>query len=364
MLKKIFSIGNIGNKKIIWFLGFKISIERSKINRFIYRNIKIDNKKIVFCNFHGAGYGCNSKYIANEILKRKLNYNLVWLCNDFANKDEIPSEIKTENFGSKRAIKELMSARIWIDNQRKIYHIDGGLIKKSNQSYIQTWHGSLGIKKVGLDSPMNCTEEVPIWIPSAIADAKMIDYLISNSEFENNVFKANFWNNGKIKKYGHPRNDIFFLPNNIKMEIKEKVFKELNIPLHKKALLYIPSFRDDSSLNCYNIDIDLLLESLQNKFGEEWVVIIRMHPHLKEQATFLYKFCDKVYNGSFYSDIQELLLLVIILHVYLILCFQENRHLYMQQILKNFLRTEGYIILLKVLLSLLQEIMRNLLQIF
>ena len=45
----------------------------------LLRFLPIKRDKIVFCNFSGRGYGDNPKYIAEEIHKRKLNVDMVWL---------------------------------------------------------------------------------------------------------------------------------------------------------------------------------------------------------------------------------------------------------------------------------------------
>ena len=49
------------------------------------------------------------------------------------------------NVASSEALKELATAKVWIDNLRKVNHIRKGLDKKDSQYYINTWHGSLGI---------------------------------------------------------------------------------------------------------------------------------------------------------------------------------------------------------------------------
>ena len=60
-------------------------------------------------------------------------------------KGNFPEKINLVNIHSKRALYELATAKLWIDNQRKIPSIKKGLEKKEGQFYIQTWHGSLGI---------------------------------------------------------------------------------------------------------------------------------------------------------------------------------------------------------------------------
>ena len=45
---------------------------------FLFRTKKIVGNKIVFDNFNGKGYGCDPKYICEELRKRG-GYDLVWL---------------------------------------------------------------------------------------------------------------------------------------------------------------------------------------------------------------------------------------------------------------------------------------------
>lgn len=73
-LEKIFSITNNPGHKIIRFLGVPITIDSRKIFNTKYGLLPIDNNKIVFCNFKGGGFGCNSKYIAenNEELRQNI----------------------------------------------------------------------------------------------------------------------------------------------------------------------------------------------------------------------------------------------------------------------------------------------------
>jgi len=72
ILKKIFSITNYNiDHKQIYILGIKIRIKK-RLAYFQYANLPIQKNKIVFSNFNGKSYGCNPKYILEEIIKRKL----------------------------------------------------------------------------------------------------------------------------------------------------------------------------------------------------------------------------------------------------------------------------------------------------
>lgn len=304
IFQKIFSITNEPGVKIICILGFTFRFNIRTFFNLKYKNLPIENNKIVFLNFKGKGFGCNPKYIAQEIIRQNLPYKMVWLCKDTSEEavSNFPSCIKVVNYKKPEALKELATAKIWIDNQRKIYHIKKGLNKKAGQYYIQTWHGSLGIKKIGVDSPL--TEIENDWVPYGIEDAKMLDYVLSNSKFEEDVFKRNFWGYGEILQVGHPRNDIFYKDTT---ELKNKLYESLNISKSKHICLYVPSYRDNYGLYCYGLEYKNLIKILTQKFGGEWVILVRMHPNLVKYASQIIPHNENIIDVSTYSDIQELL---------------------------------------------------------
>ena len=118
----IFSLTNSGTDKLVMFLGMPIRIDRSKYYREFCAELPIDENKIVIDNFNGGSYGCNPKYITEELLKRNKNYDIVWLVRSVRNevrKGYFPQGIRLVGYGTKQGLKELASAKLWIDNQRK-----------------------------------------------------------------------------------------------------------------------------------------------------------------------------------------------------------------------------------------------------
>ncbi|MBP3820833.1 CDP-glycerol glycerophosphotransferase family protein [bacterium] len=306
-LEYIFSITNSGTDKLIMFLGIPIRIDCSGYYKKFCSELPIEKNKIVFCNFNGNSYGCNPKYIAEEIIKRKLPYDLVWLVKNVkkeTNKENFPSEIRLVGYGTKVGLKELASAKLWIDNQRKNYFIKKGLVKKEGQYFIQTWHGSLGIKKLDADVGAFTNEYKQEWVERAKFDSSMWDYLLTNSNFENEIFRRALWFNNEIKQFGHPRNDIFFKNST---EVRTRICEKYEISLNKKILLYVPSFRDDGDIECYKLDYERILEACEKKFGGEWVCITRLHPRAKKFDKEIIPQNPKIIDGTFYPDIQELL---------------------------------------------------------
>lgn len=306
-LEYIFSITNSGTDKLIMFLGIPIRIDQSKYYREICETLPVQKDKIVFENFNGNSYGCNPKYIAEEIIRRNLPYDLVWLVRSVTKEKEknvFPEQIRLVGYGSKQALKELASAKIWIDNQRKNYFLKKGLRKKEGQYYIQTWHGSLGIKKLDADVDAFVGELKQEWVNRSKLDSSMMDYLLTDSEFENKIFRRALWFNNEIKEFGHPRNDIFFKDST---KIKQKVRDFYNIPEDKKILLYVPSFRDSGNIDCYDLEYEKVLKAMEDRFGGDWICLARLHPRTKKYDKELIMESDKLIDACFYPDIQELL---------------------------------------------------------
>ena len=53
-----------------------------QLSKYALRLWPVKKQKVVFNNFYGRGFGDNPKFIAEEILRQKLPYDLVWIAND------------------------------------------------------------------------------------------------------------------------------------------------------------------------------------------------------------------------------------------------------------------------------------------
>ena len=278
------------------FLDFNKKLKED-IAWFICTKMKIKSNKIVVDSFYGKGYSDNPKYIIEEILMQNLNYDIVWIKDDFVKENDIPEQIRVVKKGTIKFIYELATAKIWIDNARKTYKTK----KRFGQFYIQTWHGTYPMKKVENDSINTLGKE---YINYAKIDSKNADLFISNGKVMSNLYRKSFWYNGEILEKGCPRNDILIKkPRDIYLKIKQS----LNIKQEVKVLLYAPTFRNSESLEPYNLDYDNLMKVLKKRFGGEWVILVRLHPNICKKAEEL-KLKKNVYDVTQYKDMQELLI--------------------------------------------------------
>ncbi len=265
---------------------------------------KVDNKKIIFLNFTG-NYDCNPKAICQRMVDEGLDAHYVWgtYKRTRTGPEFFPEQMKYARRGSYDFYKELASARVIVDNGISTSFLD--YHKKKDQYLIETWHGSLGIKKFGRDANNNKK-----WLKQAEREGKMTDYIISNSHFEDDIYREDFWKETPIWQFGHPRNDILLCKDQEKIaEINRAIREKYEIPMDAHMCMYGPTFRDDGDLSPYTIDYGRLTNALEQRFGGSWVILTRFHARTKK---FLknYHLPETVFDVSGHPDIQELMLCI------------------------------------------------------
>lgn len=269
----------------------------------VCKKTPVSPNKIIFQTFQGD-YTCNPKYITEELVKRNPDIDIVWSLRkaSLLKSENLPSHVRVVEQFSYEYFREIASAKIWVVNS--VEFLKKKIIKKPEQVLIETWHGSLGIKRFSKD-----VNSGKAWVKAAERCGKWTNYCISNSEFEDNVYKETFWPNSEILQYGHPRNDILLTkdPYRIQM-LREKLYDLYEIPPENKLVLYAPTFRDDHQFDCYNIDSIQLLEALKEKFGGEWTFLTRYHPTVRKWAKKRAKGrSESEIDVTTYNDIQELM---------------------------------------------------------
>lgn len=268
---------------------------------FVMAVFPVKNNKVVFDNFCGKGYGCNPKYIANALLNttESPNIDIVWVVNDMS--VEMPKGIRKVQYGTLKAAYEWATAKVWVDNVRDSRKVH----KKKNQFYIQTWHGSIGLKK----SEQEVEDSLPVnYVKAAKHDGKITNLMISNGKYRTDRYHNHFWYSGDVLECGFPRNDILINPTK---EVRDKVYKTLGIAQNKKVILYAPTFRLNTvdpkdPVAPFKFDYENCRKKLGKKFGEEYVFLLRMHPNIAKYSN-LFSFSDDIKNATGYPDMQELL---------------------------------------------------------
>lgn len=272
--------------------GIKIWIKNIII--FFFSLLPVQNK-VIFINFNGRGFGCNPKYIALEMLNESVDTQLIWLLNNL--NDLVPSGIKRVKWGSLNFYYELATAKVIITNVKNALPFR----KRANQKLVQTWHGSNAYKYVEKEVEQQLS---PRYIAESKQNSALTDLFISDGPVTSQWYRDSFWCTCDIIESGMPRNDIFV---NGTEKQKSQIREFFHLSLQQKILLYAPTFRDDGSVDCYQLDFAKILEALRKRFSGDWRILLRLHPNVHQGLIISDELHDYVIDASRYGDAQELI---------------------------------------------------------
>ena len=176
---------------------------------------------------------------------------------------------------------------------------------KKDTRLVQLWHGTGSIKKFGID-----TEEG--WVKKlGISTNKNTTHFIVGSSWMKEIYKTAFQaEDNRIFNIGCPRTDFFFDKNFLKTS-KNNFYHEYPELSNKKIILYAPTFRDYDK-NSHEIKIHLDIESLLSNLSEDYILIIRLHPHIACKVNLNEYVSDvnikRLFDFSSYNKISTLLI--------------------------------------------------------
>lgn len=178
----------------------------------------------------------------------------------------------------------MTSRVVYIDDY---YHLISYVKKKKGTKLIQLWHGVGAFKTFGFSRIHKDSKLQPY-----SSNHRQYDYAIVSSPDVCDYYAEAFGiDRQKVLPLGSPRCDI--LTNKDYQEsVKQKFFDTYPNLKGKKLLLFAPTFRGGGNGDCYypceKFDVDKVLETL----GDEWAVVIKLHPYLTEKFT-----CSKENEG-------------------------------------------------------------------
>lgn len=231
-------------------------------------NLNLPLKKCILLESN-PDYSDNTKYVYNELLKRKINlkYKIIWFVN---NRNDF-SDIEIKNVIFLNRYKNFFSKlRFKLYNYTSKYIIDCNkyIIKKNkNQFRIFLCHGM----------PMKLVMDYG-------SQSGIFDYMISTSDFFNKyISKIYNVEENKIIVTGAPRNDAIFNSE------RNNIFSELK---RRKTIIWMPTYRNHFESDTFEgrtniksrygipcIENENQIETLNSILKQrEMLLIIKLHP--------------------------------------------------------------------------------------
>lgn len=282
----------------------------------IMKLIPTSEDYIYFRNIWGK-YNDNTMYISEKIKKTNPELVCIWELNDVTSND-LPDDIIKVKTNTLKSFYLKSRSKIIIDNDigyiTKTYKSDS-IVKKmlyagtknKKQLNISTWHGT-PLKRIFKDIPNSYYNDF----------FSTTDLIAVGDRHTAKILERATFGKHKIEVVGSPRNDELF---QIDKQKQNKLKEKLNLPKEKKVVLFAPTFRSgyNKLTDMYRsgiqqleqINIRVLLNTLSNKFGGEWVLVYRLHPGVMKEfdTSFLEKeYIGQIYNGNYGNDMTEYLI--------------------------------------------------------
>lgn len=249
-----------------------------------YENSPLDNEMILYESRAGQSLTDNPYAIFKEIISRPefKDFKHVWVVKNDEESIAFFEKIKSKNIqvsfvkvSTVEYYEKLAKAKYVINNAT----FPATYIKKENQIYINTWHGT-PLKSMGFDIPGN-----PDHSKNVVRNFLMADFILSPNKHTSDIlldsYKLRGLYSGEIIENGYPRIDQTLNKKDDAM-FNALYPADLDIDNNKKTILYAPTWKG-SNVNSATNNINQIvaeLSYLKSEVGSEYNIIFKAHPFL------------------------------------------------------------------------------------
>lgn len=257
----------------------------------IFRLFPVKKNKVVLFMVHNCHFQGNIRYVYEEMKQRNPE-------------DRYLIVSKKELFS--KGIRGQLLFYFWLN-----YHMATAKMICLNDNFlplaymniskktkvVQLWHGVGAFKRFGLS-----TEKDPLVRKLVQKGNRHIDILpVSSVNVIPFYQEAMGIKKERIYPVGVPATDFYFNEEK-KKQARKRVLKAFPQVKDKKILLYTPTFRSSQEENSKLLS-HFNLAKITKELGEEWAIIVRLHPQVHEELTID---CQGCFDATDYEDVKDL----------------------------------------------------------
>ena len=291
------------NNKIKAFTGFSFSVREHKTNYFEkcyrkYAKKPCKKNQILFLSERRVEPNGNLDLIRTD-LKSRGKFEIVE-CLIEKTVDKL-SRKEIRQIARQAAVSKLI---ILEDFYPQLHALD---IRKETK-VVQLWHACGAFKTFGfsrLGKPGGPTQDSK--------NHRSYDYsFVSGTAMEEIYSEAFAIPTKNVKALGVPRTDIFF-DKEYQANVKQKLYETYPKLKDKKVVLFAPTFRGDGNKDAHYPAERFSVDSFMEKVPEDYVLIVKHHPFVKQGFSVSEKYNDRVLDLSKGEQINDLLFLTDVL---------------------------------------------------
>lgn len=307
-LVKKFKNTSIKIKKKIMKVKRKLGNQLMQIAYSITKKLNTEQNRVTFLSDSRIDFSGNFEFIYNE-LERRGKYDIRYILKPSIN--------------SKRTLKDKMRLLYYISTSKyillddyypQIYKFD---IKKDIE-VIQLWHATGAFKTFGFSRLGKKGGPTP----RSKNHRNYTKAIVSSKNIKKHYAEAFGISENKVISTGVPRTDIFF-DEAYKSNKTEELYSKYPVLKNKKVIMFAPTFRGSGQKSAYYDFYKLDIKKLYESLGEEYIIIMKLHPFIKDVPIIDEIYKDFIIDLSNEREINDLLFISdILITDYSSVCFE------------------------------------------
>ncbi len=235
----------------------------------------------------------------------KLGGNLIAIKNYIEN-NNIPCKVTTftsvDMPDDKAVAYEMATSKfILVDDFEPIVYV---LKLRENQHLVQVWHAMGAFKKFGYSR--KSAEK------NSLTHKNYTEAIVSSPEISAVYAQAFGIDESRIKPVGVPRTDMLF-DEDYKAKTIARLYEKEPRLKDKKVCLFAPTFRGSNVHDAYYPNDFLHIEKLLNELGDDWAVIVKYHPFIKNPPEIPESVKNSVFDFGDEREINDILFITDVL---------------------------------------------------
>ncbi|QFK72894.1 CDP-glycerol--glycerophosphate glycerophosphotransferase [Pradoshia sp. D12] len=280
--------------------------------RFCYRVftiLPINGKKILFASDSRTKMEGNFRFVFDELQRQ--------------NKDFTYRYMLKEGTAAKKTCKEILELSYHLATSKYIllddfYPMVYPLKIREGAELIQLWHAvgafkKFGFSRVGLPGGPE---------PDSLNHKNYTKAIVSSKNVAKHYAEGFGIEESKVIATGIPRTDLFF-NQDYKTNKSNQLYEQYPFLKDKKVILFAPTFRGPGQQSAYYPLEYLNLDKIYQAFHEKYLFLFKIHPFVKVKWKIPPEYRSFFYDFSFYSEINDLLLITdLLITDYSSVCFE------------------------------------------
>ena len=235
----------------------------------------------------------------------KLGGNLIAIKNYIEN-NNIPCQVtaftSVDMPDDKAVAYEMATSKfILVDDFEPIVYV---LKLRENQHLVQVWHAMGAFKKFGYSR--KSAEK------NSLTHKNYTEAIASSPEISAVYAQAFGIDESRIKPVGVPRTDMLF-DEDYKAKTIARLYEKEPRLKDKKICLFAPTFRGSNVHDAYYPNDFLHIEKLLNELGDDWAVIVKYHPFIKNPPEIPESVKNSVFDFGDEREINDILFITDVL---------------------------------------------------